>query len=61
MGLWGQQTAWRIDRRLPDLPAQPTPFAELERRALQQSLDLASARQRIIVAGEQLGTTRAQP
>ena len=24
MGLWGQQTAWRIDRRLPDLPAQPT-------------------------------------
>jgi cobalt-zinc-cadmium efflux system outer membrane protein len=59
MGLWGQQTAWRIDRRLPDLPAQPLPFAELERRALQQSLDLASARQRIIVAGEQLGTTRA--
>jgi outer membrane protein, heavy metal efflux system len=59
MGLWGQQTAWRIDRRLPDLPAQPTPFAALERRALQQSLDLASARQRIIVAGEQLGLNRA--
>ena len=34
MGLWGQQTAWHIDKRLPDLPAQPTPFAELERRAL---------------------------
>jgi cobalt-zinc-cadmium efflux system outer membrane protein len=59
MGLWGQQTAWHIDRRLPDLPSQPTPFAELERRALQQSLDLASARQRIIVAGEQLGVDRA--
>jgi outer membrane protein, heavy metal efflux system len=59
MGLWGQQTAWRIDRRLPDLPAQPRPFPEVERRALQQSLDLASARQRIIVAGEQLGSTRA--
>jgi cobalt-zinc-cadmium efflux system outer membrane protein len=58
MGLWGQQTAWHIDRRLPDLPAQPTPFAELERHALHQSLDLASARQRIIVAGEQLGATR---
>ena len=23
MGLWGQQTAWHIDRRLPDIPAQP--------------------------------------
>ena len=60
MGLWGQQTAWRIDRRLPDLPAQPMPFAELERRALHQSLDLASARQRIIVAGEQLGSHARQ-
>lgn len=59
MGLWGPQTAWRIDRRLPDLPPPPLALAELERRALQQSLDLASARQRIIVAGEQLGTTRA--
>jgi cobalt-zinc-cadmium efflux system outer membrane protein len=35
------------------------PFAEIERRALLQSLDLASARQRIIVAGEQLGVDRA--
>ena len=59
MGLWGPQTAWHIDRRLPDLPAQPLPFAELERRALHQSLDLASARQRMIVAGEQLGVNRA--
>jgi outer membrane protein, heavy metal efflux system len=59
MGLWGQQTTWQIDRRLPDLPAQALPFADLERLALQQSLALASARQRIIVAGEQVGVTRA--
>ncbi|HSX78524.1 MAG TPA: TolC family protein, partial [Candidatus Saccharimonadia bacterium] len=59
MGLWGQQTTWQIDRRLPDLPAQALPFADLERPALQQSLALASARQRIIVAGEQVGVTRA--
>jgi cobalt-zinc-cadmium efflux system outer membrane protein len=59
MGLWGQQTVWHIDRRLPDLPEHPTPFAELESRALLQSLDLASARQRLMVAGEQLGATRA--
>jgi cobalt-zinc-cadmium efflux system outer membrane protein len=59
MGLWGQQTTWQIDRRLPDLSAQALPFADLERPALQQSLALARARQRIIVAGEQVGVTRA--
>jgi cobalt-zinc-cadmium efflux system outer membrane protein len=58
MGLWGSQTAWRIARRLPDLLEQP-PFTDLERRALEQSLDVARARQRLIVAGAQLGSTRA--
>jgi cobalt-zinc-cadmium efflux system outer membrane protein len=59
MGLWGPQTAWQSDRRLPDIPAQPLQFEGLETRVLQQNLALASARQRIIVAGEQLGATRA--
>jgi cobalt-zinc-cadmium efflux system outer membrane protein len=59
MGLWGQETAWHTDRRLPDLPEQPLSFDGLERRALHQSLDLASARQRLIAAGEQAGLNRA--
>jgi outer membrane protein, heavy metal efflux system len=59
MGLWGPQTAWQSDRRLPDIPAQPLQFEGLETRVLQQNLALASARQRMIVAGEQLGATRA--
>jgi outer membrane protein, heavy metal efflux system len=59
MGLWGKETAWWIDRRLPDIPAQPLPFEGLERQALVQSLDLASARQRLVVGGEQVGVTRA--
>jgi cobalt-zinc-cadmium efflux system outer membrane protein len=59
MGLWGQETAWHIDRRLPDMPTQPLSIAELERQALRQSLDLTSAKQRMIVVGEQLGATRA--
>ena len=58
LGLWGEQTAWHIDRRLPDIPAQPLPLEGLEKDALRQSLDLASARQRLIAAGEQLGTSR---
>ena len=59
MGLWGTETAWHTDRRLPDIPEQPLSFDELESHALRQSLDLASARQRVIVAGEQAGVTRA--
>jgi cobalt-zinc-cadmium efflux system outer membrane protein len=59
LGLWGAQTAWHIDRRLPDIPAQPLPSTALEAQALRQSLTLASARQRLIVAGEQAGVTRA--
>jgi cobalt-zinc-cadmium efflux system outer membrane protein len=59
LGLWGPETAWTSARRLPDLPAQPVSLADLEQRAIRQSLDLASARQRIVVAGERLGVTRA--
>jgi cobalt-zinc-cadmium efflux system outer membrane protein len=59
MGLWGPQTAWHVDRHLPDIPTQPLPSAELEAQALRQSFTLASARQRVIVAGEQVGVTRA--
>jgi outer membrane protein, heavy metal efflux system len=59
MGLWGEETAWQIDRRLPDVPAEPLPVEGLERHALAQSLDLASARQRLVVGGEQVGVSRA--
>jgi cobalt-zinc-cadmium efflux system outer membrane protein len=59
MGLWGEETAWQIDRRLPDIPAEPLLVEGLERQALLQSLDLASARQRLVVEGEQVGLSRA--
>jgi outer membrane protein, heavy metal efflux system len=59
MGVWGEQTAWQTDRRLPDIPAEPPSVDGLERQALRQSLELASARQRLIVGGEQLGVSRA--
>jgi outer membrane protein, heavy metal efflux system len=58
MGLWGAQTQWQSAGRLPEIPAQPIQTAEIERLALERSLDLALARQRIIGAGEQLGLTR---
>ena len=60
MGLWGEETAWQIEGRLPELPrVKRFRFVGLERHALAQSLDVASARQRLIVGGEQLGVSRA--
>jgi len=59
MGLWGQQVAWEIDPRLPDMPAQQIPLEGLEGQALRQSLALASARQEMIAVGKRLGFSRA--
>jgi cobalt-zinc-cadmium efflux system outer membrane protein len=58
MGLWGEQIQWQSDGRLPDIPEQPVPMKDVERLALEQSLDLANVRQRIAATGEQLGLTR---
>ncbi|HSL51800.1 MAG TPA: TolC family protein [Candidatus Deferrimicrobiaceae bacterium] len=59
MGTWGKQTGWEIDGRLPDIPAEPLPVNGVERVALSRSIDLSQARQRIVIAGQQLGYDRA--
>ena len=59
MGLWGSDTQWQIDSRLPDIPTEALRVDELERLAINRSVDLLHARQRIIVSGEQLGFNRA--
>ena len=58
LGVWGADTGWQIGARLPDVPEQPLALDRLERAAIQKSLDLTSARQKIIIAGEQLGLTK---
>ena len=55
MGLWGKDTEWQSEGRLPEIPAQPMQTEDIERLALSRSIDLSHARQRIVVAGEQLG------
>jgi outer membrane protein, heavy metal efflux system len=55
MGLWGKNTEWQADGRLPEIPGQPIHTEDIERLALDRSIDLSHARQRILVAGEQLG------
>jgi cobalt-zinc-cadmium efflux system outer membrane protein len=59
MGLWGKQTEWRTDERLPEIPQQPIRTEDLERVALDRSVDLLNARQRLVSAGEQLGFNRS--
>ena len=59
MGLWGKQTEWQTDERLPEIPQQPIQTEELERVALNRSVDLLNARQRVVSAGEQLGLNKA--
>jgi outer membrane protein, heavy metal efflux system len=58
MGLWGKQTEWQTDGRLPDIPQQPMQTENIERIALDRSVDLLNARQRLVFAGEQLGFNR---
>jgi cobalt-zinc-cadmium efflux system outer membrane protein len=59
MGAWGEDTKWEIDGRLPEVPSEPLLMDGIEQVALTRSIDLSNARQRIIVAGQQLGYDRA--
>jgi outer membrane protein TolC len=58
MGLWGEQTAFRLPERLPDLPAQPRELPEVERTALAQRLDVAAARSGAEATARNLGLTK---
>ncbi|MBI4525381.1 MAG: TolC family protein [Deltaproteobacteria bacterium] len=59
MGLWGKETEWQTGGRLPDIPGEPLRVDRIEPVALSRSIDLSHARQRILVAGEQLGFNRS--
>ena len=58
MGLWGDQTEWQADQRLPEITDRPVQTDDLERVVVERNMDLLNARQRIILAGSQLGLTR---
>lgn len=56
MGLWAEAAAaWTAVPRLPDLPPQEPVLDDLERRAVERSLDLQASRQQIAMAGRSLG------
>jgi cobalt-zinc-cadmium efflux system outer membrane protein len=59
MGTWGEQATWEMDGRLPEIRAEDPDMGGIERIAVARSVALLQARQRIVVAGQQLGYDRA--
>jgi cobalt-zinc-cadmium efflux system outer membrane protein len=59
MGLWGPDTNWTLRQRLADPPGDELPGDDVERRAVESSLELAAARQRVEAAGRTLGLNRS--
>ena len=59
LGLWGNQTAFTLPERLPDLPAELADQPDIERIALTQRLDVQAAKQTAEQTARQLGLTRS--
>jgi outer membrane protein TolC len=58
MGLWGEDIAFRLPDRLPDLPQSPREIAEIEAQALRQRLDVQGAMKDAESVAASLGLTR---
>lgn len=58
LGLYGEQTGWQAAGALPDIPEEAPSRDDLERRAIEASVDLAAAQWRIEQAGQVLGIAR---
>jgi outer membrane protein TolC len=59
MGLWGEDLAFRLPERLPELPKDVREGGELEAQALAQRLDVQGARRDTEAVAASLGLTRA--
>ena len=59
MGLWGQQTQFRLPERLPDLPKAPNDLPDIEQTAMAQRLDVQAAKLGAEQLAQNLGLTRA--
>ena len=59
MGLWGEETAWTVEARLPNLPTEPIKVDNVEKIAIENSIDLAIVQESIVSIGKQLGVVKA--
>ncbi len=60
MGLWGNDTEWRVEPRLPDIPDRELAIDTLEGTAIARSLDLAISKQRFTAAAKRANFARAK-
>lgn len=58
LGLWGQQTQWKLPTRLPPLPQALPPLDRVEQLAVEQRLDLAAAKREVEAVYRAYGLTR---
>lgn len=55
MGVWGEQTQWKINARLPALRDDALDLDNLEARAIEASFDLAAQRNALVASATRLG------
>ncbi len=60
MGLSGSQIRWRASNMLPTIPTRKVPTHNAERRAVEASLELGAARQRLITLAKTYRLKRAE-
>ena len=58
MGLWGEDLAFQLPDRLPDLPKSPREGGDLEAQAIAQRLDVQGARSDADALAKSLGLTK---
>jgi cobalt-zinc-cadmium efflux system outer membrane protein len=58
LGLWGEETSWRLPARLPEVPAELLAVSQLEQEAVRQRLDLGAQRAEVEAAHLALGYTK---
>jgi outer membrane protein, heavy metal efflux system len=58
MGVWGQDTSWKIPTRLPAVPIALPSLEQAEAQAVSRRLDLAAAKKTVDAAAQALNLTR---
>ena len=59
MGLWGNDTQWKLDARLPEPPREEVAIDRIESKAVEKSLELAVQRRELTTAAQRLGLSRS--
>jgi len=59
MGLWGEDIAFKLPDRLPELPKAPAELRDAEQTAMRTRLDIEASRRDLEALAESLGLTKA--